>query len=123
MSTISRYAHAWLDGELTTLLECYDPDVTVHYGGRSAFRGTHRGRDAFVAVLADTAQRSGRELVAIDQIHDDGDQGALFVTERIVVDGEPHEVQRALRYRVSNDRIVECWLYDMDQSVVDEAWS
>lgn len=123
MSTITRYAQAWTAGDLATLLDCYDPEVVVHYGGTSPFRGTHRGRDAFVGVLAETAQRSRRELVRIDQVHDDGDQGALFVTERIELDGVTSEVQRALRYRVAHDRIVECWLFDADQHLVDRAWS
>lgn len=120
---ISRYADAWRTGDLTTLISCYDEGIIAHYGGRSSFAGTHVGRDRFIEVLAGTALVSERQLVSIDQLHDDGDTGALFVTESLVIGGERHTVHRALRFRVAGDRIVECWLFDHDQHLVDRAWT
>jgi ketosteroid isomerase-like protein len=121
--TVARYACAWQEGDLATLVDCYDDDVVVHYGGRSAFAGTHVGRDRLMAVLLETASRGARRLVSIDQLHDDGDAGALFVTESFVVDGATVTVPRALRYRLAAGRFVECWLYDHEQHLVDQAWS
>jgi uncharacterized protein len=120
---ITRYAEAWRRGDLAEMIDCYGDDVTVHYGGSSDYAGTHRGRDRFVEVLVATAQRSGRRLVGIDQIDDHGTHGALFVTETMNSGTSTVTVERALRYRIVDDRISECWLYDHDQHLVDRAWS
>ena len=119
---ISRYVAAWQAQDLATVLDCYAEDVTAHYGGTSPFAGDHHGREAFVAVLAATAVTSARRLVTVDQLHDDGDRGAVFVTEAVTVGSTEHVVQRALRFRVAEHRIVEVWLFDLDQHVVDAAW-
>lgn len=120
---IDRYAAAWRDGDLFTMIDLYADDVVVHYGGSSPFAGTHLGRDRLLEVLAETAVRSGRALVSVDQIDDHGTHGALFVTESMTVDGETVELQRALRYRIADGRIAECWLYDHDQHLVDRSWA
>jgi uncharacterized protein len=127
MGTISRYAHAWAAGDLATVVDSYATDIVVHYGGTSPFAGTHTGRDRFVEVLIETASRSSRELISVDQVHDDGETGAIFATERILVgppgDRRPVTIQRALRFRVADDRITECWLFDHDQHLLDRSWS
>jgi hypothetical protein len=87
------------------MLDCYSDDIVVHYGGTSPFAGTHHGRDRLVQLLVETAQRSGRELVTIDQVDDDDSHGALFVTETIRIGvmargtGESH---RSCERRCSN---------------------
>jgi hypothetical protein len=43
--------------------------------------------------------------------------------EAWAVGEETVTVFRALRYRTSNDLLAECWLYDHDQHIVDQAWS
>lgn len=120
---VHRYVKAWQSGDLDTLIDCYSPDIVAHYGGQSRFAGTHAGRHRFLEVLAETSAMSQRELVSVDQVHDDGAAGALFATERIVSLDRTVLVLRALRYRIEDDRIVECWLYDLDQHLVDAAWS
>ncbi len=119
---VTRYARAWEQEDVSTITACYAEDVVTHYGGQSPFAGTHVGRDRLIEILLATRQRGRRELVSIDQIHDDGPTGALFVTERLIVEGAPMTVQRALRYRTNGHQLVECWLYDHDQHLVDAAW-
>jgi uncharacterized protein len=120
---ITRYAEAWQRSDITELLACYHDDIVVHYGGTSPFAGTHHGRDRLFEILVETAQRSGRQLVSIDQIDDQHTHGALFVTESIVLDGATVAVERAFRYRCADGLFVECWLYDHDQHRVDRAWA
>lgn len=120
---ITTYVEAWEAGDLDAVLASYAPDIVAHYGGTSAFAGSHRGFARFVEVLAETAARSDRRLCSVEALHDDGDRGSVFVTESVRIDGEIHELQRALRVRVVDDRIAEVWLYDLDQHRVDQAWS
>jgi uncharacterized protein len=119
---IQRYADAWRSGDLTTMFDLYDKAVLVHYGGTSPFAGTHLGKDRLIEVLIATAARSDRKLISVDAVFDNGDSGAIFVTESFRLDAATVTVPRALRYRVENDHIVECWLFDFDQHLVDRAW-
>lgn len=120
---IQRYADAWQRSELETMFASYDPDVVVHYGGSSPFAGDHHGRDALLSMLAETARHSGRTLVSVDAVYDLGGHGAIFVREAFEIAGERVVVDRCLRYRVDGDLIVEVWLYDHQQQLVDRAWS
>jgi len=120
---VQRYADAWQRSDLATMFALYDPDVVVHYGGTSPFAGDHNGRDALLSLLAETARRSGRALVSVDAVYDLGGNGAIFVREAFDIDGERVMVDRCLRYRVDGDLIVEVWLYDHQQHLVDRAWS
>jgi hypothetical protein len=120
---ISRYAEAWRLGDLNAMFEAYGRDVIVHYGGASEFAGTHVGRDRFVAVLLETSSRCARRLVAVDAVYDEETEGAIFAREAIVVDAVEHVVERCLRYRAAGDLLVEVWLYDHDQQLVDRAWA
>jgi uncharacterized protein len=74
-------------------------------------------------VLITTAGLGNRRLVRVDQVHDDGETGAIFATEMFDVDGETLTVQRALRYVIRDGLIAECWLFDMEQHVIDKAWT
>jgi ketosteroid isomerase-like protein len=123
MTPLADYADAWLQGDIERLVARYDPSVVLHYGGTSPFAGDHVGKERAIAVLAETAVRSARRLVAVELVLEDGDVGALFVREAIAVDDRIVEVARALRYRLRDDLIVECWLYDQEQHLVDRSWS
>jgi uncharacterized protein len=120
---LHRYAEAWVAGEVMTMFGMYSPDVVVHYGGTSEFAGEHRGRDAFVEVLMTTAGRSQRVLLQIEDLFEDGSYGALFTREQLVLDGVVTEVKRALRFRLNDTEILEIWLYDHDQHILDRSWS
>lgn len=123
IGAVERYVSAWQNGDLDTLIDCYDVDIVARYGGTSRFAGTHVGRDAFLRVLAESSAAADRTLVSVDQWHDDGDAGAVFATERFTTDGGHRIVPRALRYRIRSGRFIECWLFDLDQHVVDQAWN
>jgi hypothetical protein len=113
VGVITRYARAWERGDIGEIVNCYNEDIVAHYGGRERFLG----------LLLETGQRGSRKLLSIDQIHDDGDTGALFVTESFVINGETVSVLRALRFRTTGETITECWLFDQSQHLVDQAWA
>jgi hypothetical protein len=120
---ITRYARAWERGDFGEIVLCYDEHIVAHYGGQSEFAGTYIGRDRFLTLLLETGSRGNRKLIAIDQLHDDGDCGAFFVTESFVIDGETVVVRRALRFKTNGRAVTECWLFDHDQHLVDKAWT
>lgn len=120
---LASYVEAWQAGDVDRLFDHCANDIVLHYGGTSAFAGDHAGRDRAIAVLVETSLRSRRGLVAVEDVFETGDRGAVFVREALTTEGVRREVRRALRFRITGDRIVECWLYDQDQHLVDQAWS
>ena len=120
---LRRYATAWRAGDLATLVDCYDPGFTLHYGGSSRFAGTHRGREAALEVMAQVSSVAPRELVSVDDVLVGDDGGALVVTERLTRDGESVELGRTLRYRVHDGRLAECWLFEHERDTVDRFWA
>jgi hypothetical protein len=121
-STLEAYAEAWRTGDLGGLFAAYADDVVFHYFGRSDLAGTHVG-DAALAAMAEASVRSTRTLVEVVDVLDGAELGALVVKERFERDGRSADVQRVLLYRVVDDHIAECWLYDEDQSLIDGFWA
>ena len=80
---LRRYATAWRAGDIDTVIDCYDPEFTLHYSGRSRFAGTHSGREAALAVMVEVSALAPRELVAVEQLLVGEGAGALVVTERL----------------------------------------
>jgi hypothetical protein len=121
-STLERYAKAWETGDLGTVFDSYADGVVFHYFGDSDLAGTHIG-DAALAAMAQASVRSSRTLLEVVDVLDGPVLGALVVRERFERDGQVAEVQRVLLYRVINDKIAECWLYDEDQALIDGFWA
>ena len=121
-ASIERYCTAWGDGDLETLIACYAEAFTLHYFGSSRFAGDHVGRDVALGILAEVSTVAPRELVAVDEILVGPSAAAIVVRERLTRDGTTHELRRVLRYRIESGELVECWLYDEDQALVDELW-
>lgn len=118
-----RYATAWAENDLATVVECYAPNFTLHYFGDNPFTGSHVGRDAAFEVLIDVGARAPRTLIAVDEILAGPNAAVLVARERMTVDESEIEVRRVLRYRVDGDAFVECWLYEENQDVIDRAWA
>lgn len=119
---VRRYLDRWRSADLVGLLDCYAEGFTLHYGGRSRFAGTHAGRDAAVAVLAEVSTVAPRELLDVEEVLVSDTGAAVAVVERLTRDGESHEVRRLLRYRVEGGRLAECWLLESDQELIDHLW-
>ena len=117
-----RYCTAWTAGDLTSLIDCYADDIVLHYFGDNQLSGEHVGKDAALAALATGATLVTRELLSIDDILVGEATSVVVATERLSQAGESHEMTRVLRYRIADDRFVECWLYDEDQRLIDRLW-
>jgi len=119
--TLQRYARAWLASDLDTVLASYHDDIELHYMGASPLAGTHRGRDAAFAALAQASVRTARKLIDVEDVLVGESLGALFAVEYL--GDAPRRVRRVLLYRVEDEKLRECWLFDEDQRFIDELWS
>lgn len=119
--TLKRYAHAWLAADLDAVLASYHDDIELHYMGASPLAGTHRGRDAAFTALGRASARTVRKLIDVEDVLVGESLGALIAVEDL---GEPpRRVRRVLLYRVEDEKLRECWLFDEDQRFVDALWS
>ena len=116
---VRAYTDAWISGDLFAVLDLYHDDLVLHYGGANAFTGDHVGKDAAIATLLAVQERTQREPIAVLDVMESAKNATAWVRERWIVDGAPRELDRILVYRVADDRLVECRLFDFDQALVD----
>jgi ketosteroid isomerase-like protein len=118
---LREYATAWLASDLEKVLASYHDDIELHYMGESPLAGTHRGRDAAFTVLGQASIRTNRKLIDVEDILVGDSLGALIAVEDL---GDPAQrVRRVLLYRVQDEKLRECWLFDEDQRFIDSLWS
>ena len=119
---MSDYLAAAKRGDWDSAFGYFAEDIEFHIPGRSAFAGHRRGKDAAVDYIRSVRDhyRDGEiELELIDMLASD-ERVVLLVRERFHGDGPPLEIRRANVYRVRGDQIVEIWIFEADQYVVDE---
>jgi len=89
--------------------------------GESPLAETHRGRDAAFVALGQASVRTSRKLIAVEDVLVGDSLGALIALEDL---GNPsRRVRRVLLYRVQDQKLRECWLFDEDQRFIDDLWS
>ena len=115
------YANAWLASDLDAVLASYHEDIELHYMGQSPLAGTHRGRDAAFLALGQASVRTSRKLITVEDVLVGDTLGALIALEDL--GSPPQRVRRILLYRVQDEKLRECWLFDEDQRFIDELWS
>src|SRR6185436_93264 len=120
-STLRGYREAWEAGDLARIIDTYHDDFVLHYFGDNPLAGTHTGKQAALAALGQASARSERELVEVSDVLVGDQLGAVVVVERLGPDRR--ECRRVLLYRVRDDKLAECWLYDEDQRFIDALWS
>jgi uncharacterized protein len=120
-STLKAYRDAWTEGDLARVVDAYHEDFVLHYFGESPLAGTHTGKEAALTILGQATMRSQRELVEVSDVLVGAGMGALVAVERL--GPERRECRRLLLYKVRDDKLAECWLYDEDQRFIDSLWS
>ena len=118
-AAVTRYATAWLAGDRSAIAACYHEEFTLHYAGQNPLAGTHRGKAAALAALAEVARRANRKLLGVDDIMAGPHRGAILARESFSRNGRTAELERLLVYAVRDGLLAECWVYDRDQATVD----
>jgi ketosteroid isomerase-like protein len=118
-AAVTRYATAWLAGDRAAIAACYHDEFTLHYAGQNPLAGTHRGKAAAQAALAEVARRANRKLLGVDDIMAGSHRGAILARELFSRDGRTAELERLLVYAVRDGLLSECWVHDRDQATVD----
>ncbi|WP_397414547.1 nuclear transport factor 2 family protein [Phenylobacterium sp.] len=118
-TTLRAYAMAWRDGDLATLIGLYDDAVVLHWSGGHGLAGSHVGKPAALAALAEMSRRTNRELVEVVDILAGETRGAIIAVERLGHGAARTEVERTLVYRVGEGRLLECWVREADPALVD----
>ena len=118
---LKAYSEAWLASDLDKVLASYHDDIELHYMGDSPLAGSHRGRDAAFAALGQASVRTARKLIAVEDVLVGESLGALIAVEDL--GDPPRRVRRILLYRIQDEKLRECWLFDEDQRFVDQLWS
>jgi ketosteroid isomerase-like protein len=121
LRVLRAYAQAWLASDLEKVLASYHEDIELHYMGESPLAGTHRGRDAAFAVLAQASTRTARKLIDVEDVLAGESLGALIAVEDL--GDPPQRARRVLLYRVQDGKLRECWLFDENQRFIDAMWS
>jgi len=122
-SVLQDYCDAWRAGDLARIVGLYHDDFTLHYFGQSPLAGTHRGKASALAALGEATRRSRRQLLEIADVLVGTDLGAVIAVERVGPEAQATDIRRILVYRVRDDKLFECWLYDEDQRLLDRLWS
>ena len=120
-TVVRAYTDAWLAGDLASVVELYHDDLVLHYGGAHSLSGDHVGKDAALTALLTVQARTDRVPLAVLDVMTGAEFATAWVRERWTIDGADHELTRVLVYRVRDDRLAECWLYDNDSALVDRA--
>jgi len=119
LAVVRRYVEAWKSGDLAAIFACYHDDFTLHYGGAHSLAGTHAGKPAALAALAEFSKRTGRKLVAILDVMAGQERAVVIAREHFDNGALIADLERVLVYRIADGLLRECWLHDADQPLID----
>jgi len=115
---------ATLRGDFEEVLDHYTDDAVLHYPGRNALSGTHRGKDAIREWGRKFGELLGEEGSLTRTLHDilasDDHAIQLLSVEARRADGRSARWNVAYVMHVRDGKISEAWLNIDDPYVVDE---
>jgi uncharacterized protein len=119
-AVVRRYADAWAANDLRAIVDSYHEEVVFHYFRSNPLAGTHRGKAACLAILKQVREKTNRKLVSVRDVLVGKNFGVIVAVERFEGSGKSVEIERIFRYSVRDGKLVECWVYDEDQRLVNE---
>ena len=121
---IRRGFDAFGKGDMDTLRELFDPDITYHLPGRSPLAGDYHGPDEVLGLFARIFELSGGTFQAElhDAVANDEHAVALFVA-RGQREGTTLEDRNVLVVHVRGGKFGEVWVLATDLYALDAFFS
>jgi ketosteroid isomerase-like protein len=117
---------ALAQGDLAGLAAQFRPDATWHHRNDDRFGGVHRGRDAIMAFIGESAQLTAGTLsVPTEAYLADGD-GRVVVLVRVQAtrpDGRTFDDQQILLFRVAGEQVHSVEQFVGDPPAVAAFWA
>ncbi len=123
LAAARRYIDAWLAADFPAMMATYADGFVLHWFGANTLAGTYRGKAEAIPALMAFTERTQRRLLAVVDVTAGPSRAVVIVREAITVEGVSHEIERVLVYRTQAGLLVECWVYDQDQRLIDTALS
>ena len=119
---VAAYVAPWERGQPEEAWSLYADDVVMRRPGRGSLAGTHRGRDAVIAVFQALLERNRGLTTDIRVLYrlTSGERVALLMHEGARRDNESIDLRRVNVYRVVDDKIAEIDIFEANQYEVDE---
>ncbi|MBN8939293.1 MAG: nuclear transport factor 2 family protein [Rhizobiales bacterium] len=118
-AVVEHYCAAWRAGARQALADCYHDDFTLYYGGANPLSGVHAGKPAALQVLAEFSRRTNRKLTAIVDCMAGPNRAVVIAREAFTRGALRAELERTLVYAIRDGRLSACWVFDVDQPLVD----
>lgn len=123
LAAARRYVDAWLAGDFHGMMATYAEGFVLHWFGANPFAKTMRGKAEAIGALMEFTRRTGRKLASVVDVMAGPARATVIVRESLTIGGGTREVERVLVYRVEDGLLAECWVYDQDQRLIDQALS
>ena len=123
-AAIRKAFDAFMRGDLESARRLFAPDVLWHVSGRGPLSGDFRGFDEIArwgGQLMERAAGTFREDL-VDVVAND-ETAFQLVTYRAERNGRSIQDRSVNVYRMSEGRVVECWVLFGDTQGFDEFWS
>jgi len=118
-AVVRRYCDAWKRGDVAAIFASYHDELTLHWFGENPLAGTHAGKAAAIQALATFQQRTNRRLLEIRDVLASDAHAVLLTRERLERDGTTLDCNRVLVFRIRDEKLAECWVYDEDARAID----
>lgn len=114
---------AFAHGDMPTVLDLFDEDITWHVPGRSPLSGDYRGREGVAGFFTKAMQMSDGTLkVAADEVVADGDRVIVLSTVSARRNGRELSAPEVHCWRLVDGKAVEFREFQGDQQSEDEFW-
>jgi len=101
--------------------ELYTADAILHYVGRHALGGDHRGRDEIRALFARSREAfRGTQRLDLHDVVANGRHAVALLQASAERDGGRIHWRRVVVFHLEGELIREQWIHDSDQHLIEE---
>jgi ketosteroid isomerase-like protein len=125
VAVMQRGYDAFNTGDMDTLVEVFDENMTWHLPGRSSFADDYQSRDATLAYFGQLAEQTGGTFRAELQQLCPGENGTVIGIQRSTGDrnGKHLDVLNCIHFELTDGRVTEAREHFNDLYAWDEFWS